>query len=92
MKQVSSHLAHEGNAEETFSLSGKLLNSNAKTKPGFLATLVRVNKNRAVHNPSSKAVLKKYKSEYHSLPEMGDDVDEANESSDGDGHSDSDSD
>ena len=73
-KQVSSHLAHEGNAEETFSLSGKLSNDNTHTQPGFLATLVRINKNRSRCDPSAPAILKGYKAKYGKLPELGEDV------------------
>ena len=73
-KQVSSHLAHEGNAEETFSLSGKLSNDNTHTQPGFLATLVRINKNRNRCDPSAPAILKGYKAKYGKLPELGEDV------------------
>jgi hypothetical protein len=89
-KQVSSHVAHEGNAEETFSLSGRLSNDNTKMQPGFLATLVRVNKNRPLHNPSSSAILAGYKRKYHKLPTMGDDVtdDEGSQDEDGSGESD----
>ena len=73
-KQVSSHLAHEGNAEETFSLSGKLSNDNTHTQPGFLATLVRINKNRSRCDPSASDILKGYKKKYGKLPELGEDV------------------
>ena len=73
-KQVSPHLAHEGNAEETFSLSGKLSNDNTHTQPGFLATLVRINKNRSRCDPSASDILKGYKKKYGKLPELGEDV------------------
>ena len=83
--QVSSHLAHEGNAEETFSLSGRLSNDNTHTQPGFLATLVRINKNRRLHNPSWKEIMGLYKRKYHKLPTLGDDVtDDEDASQDGD--------
>ena len=67
-------LPWQGNAEETFSLSGRLSNDNTKTQPGFLATLVRINKNRPLHNPPWNAILAAYKRKYHKLPTMGDDV------------------
>ena len=54
-------LAHEGNAEDTFSLSGKLSNDNKTTRPGFLANMVRINKNRAVCDPSPSLILAEYK-------------------------------
>ena len=71
---MSSHLAHEGNAEETFSLSGKLSSSNGKTTPGFLATTVRINKNRALCDPSWKQILDAYKKKHRKLPTLGEDV------------------
>ena len=81
--QVSSHLAHEANAEDTFSLSGKLSNPNTHTQPGFLATLVRTNKNRAVYDPTHKEVLAAYKREYGKLPSLGDDVTDDEEEDEG---------
>ena len=72
--QVSSHVAHEGNAEETFSLSGRLSNDNTLTQPGFLATLVRINKNRHLYNPTWNAILGAYKRKHRKLPTLGDDV------------------
>ena len=72
--QVSSHVAHEGNAEETFSLSGRLSNDNTHTQPGFLATLVRINKNRGLYNPSWNEIMAAYKRKHHKLPTLGDDV------------------
>ena len=84
-KQVHSHLAHEANAEETFSLSGRLSDPNARGDPGFLERRTRINKNRSVHDPSQEAVLKAYKAKYRKLPELGDDVtdDEGEEGDDG---------
>ena len=73
-KQVSAHLAHEGNAEETFSLAGRLSHDNTHTQPGFLSALVRTNKNRSAYDPPVKAILGQYKSEYRKLPDLGDDV------------------
>jgi hypothetical protein len=91
---VSSHLAHEGNAEETFSLSGRLSNSNTHTLPGFLATLVRINKNRSLCDPSWKEILGGYKRKHRKLPRMGDDVsdDEDDEDADDDAEDDDDAD
>lgn len=83
-KQVSSHLGHEANAEDTFSLSGKLSNPNTKTGPGFLASMVRVNKNRSAHDPSSKAVLGAYKKKHRKLPTLGEDVTDDEGSDQGD--------
>ena len=76
-------LAHEGNAEDTFSLSGKLSNDNKKTRPGFLANMVRINKNRAVCDPSPSLILAEYKRVHRHLPTLGDDCtdDEGDEDS-----------
>jgi hypothetical protein len=83
-QQVSAHLAHEGNAEETFSLGGNLSNSNTKTQPGFLATLVRINKNRKVYEPNDKDILCSYKKKFRKLPMLGDDVtDDEDDNEDG---------
>ena len=73
-KQLHSHLAHEANAEETFSLSGRLSDPNARGDPGFLERRTRINKNRPVYDPPASAVLKAYKAKYRKLPALGDDV------------------
>lgn len=73
-KQVASHRGNEANAENTFSLSGSLSNTNTHTQPGFLSTLVKINKNKALYNPKLKAVLGAYKTKYNKLPKLGDDV------------------
>lgn len=91
--QVSCHLAHEGNAEETFSLSGTLSNPNTKTDPGFLSKVVRVNQNRHCCSPKPNDILKAYKRKYKKLPLLGDDVealDENNAAQGGTSASDSD--
>ena len=73
-KQVHSHLAHEANAEETFSLSGKLSDPNARGDPGFLERRTRINKNRPVYSPTAAEVLKGYKAKFRKVPALGDDV------------------
>ena len=54
-KQLHSHLAHEANAEETFSLSGRLSDPNARGDPGFLERRTRINKNWPVYDPPASA-------------------------------------
>jgi len=54
-KQVHSYLAREANAEETFSLSGKLSDPNVRGDPGFLERRTRINKNRSVYTTYSKS-------------------------------------
>ena len=81
---MSSHLAHEGNAEETFSLGGNLSNSNTHTQPGFLATLVRIKKNRALSDPGWKQILASYKRKYRKVPTLADDcTDDEGDDADG---------
>ena len=63
-KRLAVHLAHEANAETTFSLSGSLSNSNKHTGPDFLSTCVRINKNKKIYNPSRDEVLKAYRSKF----------------------------
>ena len=63
-KSFAGDLAVESNAENTFSLSGKLSDDNGKTDPGFLACLTRINHNRARCNPESKRVLTAYRSKH----------------------------
>ncbi|KAL1500555.1 hypothetical protein AB1Y20_013210 [Prymnesium parvum] len=83
--QVASHRGNEANAEDTFSLSGSLSNRNTHTQPGFLATLVRINKNRRVSEPTWKAILSAYKHKHRKLPTLGDDVtDDEDEDADAD--------
>ena len=82
-KQVSSHLAHEGNAEETFSLSGRLSNSNGKTGSSFLSTLTRINKNRSRCDPSADIIFNAYKRKHRKLPTLAQDFTDA-ESDDAD--------
>ena len=91
-KQLHSHLAHEANAEETFSLSGRLSDPNARGDPGFLERRTRINKNRPVYDPPASVVLKAYKAKYRKLPALGEDVtdDEDEEGDDGDDECDSD--
>ena len=76
-QQMSSHRPHEANCEETFSLSNKLSDDNGKTLPGFLAALVRITKNRTACDPNPTDILKDYVKEYKKLPELGDDVTDA---------------
>ena len=68
-KQVSSHMPHEGNSEETFSLSGSLSSDNTHTDPTFLSELVSINKNRARCDPEAEAVLASYYTTYGKPPE-----------------------
>ena len=57
-------MPHEGNSENTFSLSGKLSNPNTHTGPDFLSRLVRMNKNKVAHKPTTKRLRALYRSRY----------------------------
>ena len=48
-KQTASHLPHEGNVEQIFSLGGRL--SDPNMDPSYLATLVFVGSNEKVYMP-----------------------------------------
>ena len=63
-KHYAGDLAVESNAENTFSLSGKLSCDNGKTEPTFLATLTKINSNRAAYKPPVKKVLGAYVSKH----------------------------
>ena len=79
-KQTASHRPHEGNAEETFSLSGRLSSDNTHTDPSFLSTLVRINKNKSSLKPTAKMIGESYKRKYRKFPSLGDDVSDQSES------------
>ena len=57
-KQTASHLPHEGNVEQIFSLGGRL--SDPNMNPSYLASLVFVGSNRKVFMLSTKAILQRY--------------------------------
>lgn len=59
-RQVSSHLAHEANTEQLFSLAGGLSDDNGKMDPYRLAVWVSVASNRKAFMPSTKAILERY--------------------------------
>ena len=57
-KQTASHLPHEGNVEQVFSLGGRL--SSPSMNPAYLATLVFVGSNRKVYMPPKKDIWQRY--------------------------------
>ena len=57
-KQTASHLPHEGNVEQIFSLGGRL--SDPNINPSYLATLVFIGSNRKIFMPSKEAILQRY--------------------------------
>ena len=56
--QVSAHIPHEANSEQTFSLSGNL--SDPNMKPLFLAKLTRTGINKNIFKPSHEAICNRY--------------------------------
>jgi hypothetical protein len=59
-KQVVSHLCHEGNTEQLFSLSGALSDDNCKMHPDNLATWTAVGANMGIYKPPLKDIIKRY--------------------------------
>ena len=53
-KQTASHLPHEGNVEQIFSLGGRL--SDPNIDPGYLASLVFMGSNMKVYMPPVKDI------------------------------------
>jgi hypothetical protein len=57
-RQTASHLPHEGNVEQIFSLGGRL--SDPNINPAYLATLVFVGSNEKMYMPPVKDVFQRY--------------------------------
>ena len=63
-KQVSSHLPHEANTEQLFSLAGSLSDDNGKMDPYRLSVWVSIGANRSVFRPDCKAILQRYMAKF----------------------------
>ena len=57
-RQTASHLPHEGNVEQYFSLGGRL--SDPNMNPQYLAILVSIGANAKVFMPSTKDIRQQY--------------------------------
>ena len=57
-RQTASHLPHEGNVEQIFSLGGRL--SDPNMNPSYLATLVFIGSNEKTYMPLMKDILQRY--------------------------------
>ena len=58
-RQTASHLPHEGNVEQIFSLGGRL--SDPNMNPSYLAmTLVFIGSNEKTYMPPMKDILQRY--------------------------------
>jgi hypothetical protein len=63
-RAVAAHLPSEQNAEETFSLAGKVSNENTRTASMKMAAMVRITENRASYDPSDKEIEICYNDKY----------------------------
>ena len=63
-KQVSSHLPHEANTEQLFSLAGSLSDDNGKMDPYRLSVWVSIGANRNAFMPDVKAILERYMAKF----------------------------
>ena len=70
-------MPHEGNSENTFSLSGTLSNENTHTQPDHLSRMVRINKNKGVCKPTHQVLRKKYHGRYATSYELDDGASES---------------
>ena len=61
---MSSHLSHEANTEQLFSLAGNLSDDNGKMDPYRLSVWVSIAANRKVFKPGTKAVLERYMAKF----------------------------
>ena len=59
-RHYAADLAVESNAEETFSLAGRLSSDNGKTGSKILSTFTRIKNNKGVCNPCDERVWKAY--------------------------------
>ena len=59
-KQVCSHICHEGNTEQLFSLSGALSDDNGKMSPDNLATWTAIGANIKIYKPGVEAIMNRY--------------------------------
>jgi len=61
---VSSHLPHEANTEQLFSLAGSLSDNNGKMDPYRLSVWVSIGANCNVFMPKTKAILERYMAKF----------------------------
>ena len=71
-RQVSSHLCHEANTEQLFSLSGSLSDDNGKMDPESLAIWTSVGSNMKIFKPPLAAILHRYITKYGKDNGVGD--------------------
>ena len=59
-RQCASHLPHEANTEQLFSIAGSLSDDNGKMDPYRLSVWVSIGSNASVFMPSVKDILERY--------------------------------
>lgn len=88
-RQVSSHLAHEGDTEQLFSISKGLADPN--THPSFLRILTKISSNKKIYKPSHTRIWDRYQAKFKGA-RCFDGKESSNDDSDTDSGSSSDSD
>ena len=73
-KQCASHLHHEANVEQIFSLAGRL--SDPNLDPHRLPTLVRIHFNKKAFMPSKLDIRKRYVLKFRKAGQSHDEEDE----------------
>ena len=61
---MSSHLPHEANTEQLFSLAGNLSDGNGKMDPYRLSVWVSIASGCKVFMPTAKAILERYMAKF----------------------------
>ena len=63
-RQVSSHLPHEANTEQLFSLAGNISDDNGKMDPYRLGIWVSIAANHRTYEPPIKDILARYMAKF----------------------------
>ena len=71
-KQTASHLPHEANSEQTFSVAGKLTDPNMS--PDYLGKLASIAINQKVFKPCVPAIQELYYKKYSKYGKLGEDT------------------
>ena len=63
-RQVSSHMGHEANTEQLFSLAGRLSDENGRGDPERLGVWASIAANASTYMPTHKQILQRYMSKF----------------------------